>query len=431
MAPVNNSQRRLLYLKKLSDVWQIVSMGRLWRGLILCSVLLIAAKADANPVNRLQQLIGNRDAVRVTAPGGEAIFSKNDSTPLIPASTLKLFTSLVALHYLGPDYRFSTEFYLGDDSRLIIKGYGDPLFISDQIDRAAAQIARQQLTVSHITVDPSYFSTPIVIPGVSDASSQPYDSPNGALCANFNTVCFDTSNGQYISGEPETPLLPCVIEQIRLTHLSRGRITLSHDGHAAALYTGRLFQHFLGRHGIPTTADILTTGVDKCSDRLVYTRTSEFNLSEVISRLLEFSNNFTANQIFIAAGAAAFHPPGDLNKAVKAAAVYARNELEIKNFSLVEGSGISRENRISAECMDRILEAFEPYHHLMRREANEYYKTGTLNGIRTRAGYIKHRNGRLYRFVVFINSWGKSCDPVMDQIHRLVSAQTRPGKKAG
>ena len=45
--------------------------------------------------------------------------------------------------------------------------------------------------LSNIIVDPSYFDTAVVIPGVTD-TSEPYDSPNGALCVNFNTVNFKT-----------------------------------------------------------------------------------------------------------------------------------------------------------------------------------------------------------------------------------------------
>jgi D-alanyl-D-alanine carboxypeptidase/D-alanyl-D-alanine-endopeptidase (penicillin-binding protein 4) len=88
--------------------------------------------------------------------------------------------------------------------------------------------------------------------------------------------------------------------------------------------------------------------------------------------------------------------------------------LKINNFKIVEGSGISRENKISAHNLHIVLEAFAPHYNLMRREGRAFYKTGTLSGISTRAGYIENSKGGLYRFVVLINTPGKSADPILD-----------------
>jgi D-alanyl-D-alanine carboxypeptidase/D-alanyl-D-alanine-endopeptidase (penicillin-binding protein 4) len=95
---------------------------------------------------------------------------------------------------------------------------------------------------------------------------------------------------------------------------------------------------------------------------------------------------------------------------------FAANGLKIKNMTIVEGSGISRKNRVSAAQMLRVLAQFESHRNLMRRRGREYFKTGTLYGISTRAGYIASRNGGLYRYVVMINSAGKSTKPVMRRL---------------
>ena len=129
--------------------------------------------------------------------------------------------------------------------------------------------------------------------------------------------------------------------------------------------------------------------------------------------LLEHSNNFMANQILIAAGAKISGPPGTLDKGVLAAKVFAKKKLQIDAIKIVEGSGISRENRISAKTMYTILKAFKPYHHLLHYDDGVYYKTGTLSGISTRAGYMEHNNGRLFPFVIFLNNKGKSAERLM------------------
>ena len=60
----------------------------------------------------LKRHIGKADALLLTDPSGTVLVSKNRHKPLIPASTLKIFTSLVALQSLGNGFRFNTEFYL-------------------------------------------------------------------------------------------------------------------------------------------------------------------------------------------------------------------------------------------------------------------------------------------------------------------------------
>jgi len=89
-------------------------------------------------------------------------------------------------------------------------------------------------------------------------------------------------------------------------------------------------------------------------------------------------------------------------------------------MTIVEGSGISRKNRVSADQMLRILDRFESHHTLLRRQGREYYKTGTLYGISTRAGYIESGSGGFYRYVVMMNSRGKSTRPVMRKLLQVL-----------
>jgi D-alanyl-D-alanine carboxypeptidase/D-alanyl-D-alanine-endopeptidase (penicillin-binding protein 4) len=56
----------------------------------------------------------------------------------------------------------------------------------------------------------------------------------------------------------------------------------------------------------------------------------------------------------------------------------------------------------------------------LRQEGAEYFKTGTLDGIRSRAGYIADGKGELYRFVVMMNTQGKTTDAAMKLIHRAL-----------
>ena len=392
--------------------------------LLICTCLWLAQPpcSAAQQLEALRPDIGRRDAMLVIDPSGTPIFSQNAHARLIPASTLKLFTSLVGLHYLGEDYRFRTEFYLDDHSDLKVKGYGDPLLISEVLQQLALELAvklKPRTRLADLVLDDSHFAQPLTIPGIT-SSYEPYDAPNGALCANFNSVEFTHSSNGYTSAEPQTPLLPFALQKIKASGLKSGRIVFSHRHNEVARYAGLLIQYFLNQCGISFRGRVKLGRVDPQNDHLIYTYRSGFPLTQVVSKLLEFSNNFMINQILIETGAHVQGAPGTLQKGVTTALDYARNRLHLQTLSLVEGSGISRKNRISASDMAIVLKHFEPYRALMPQDGPEYYKTGTLHGVSTKAGFIQSTGGTWYRYVVMLNTPGKSTRPIVERLRRLL-----------
>ena len=390
----------------------------------LIFLVLLAAPVSgmAQNFSELEALIGQNDSILITDAQGQILFAKNADKKRIPASILKVFTSLVALHYLGDNYRFPTEFYLDQQSNLIIKGYGDPLLISENIAKISqilAVLLKTSNPLNDLIMDDSYFQQPLTIPGIT-SSAQPYDAPNGALCVNFNTVAFRRTAKGYVSAEPQTPLLPSVIKRIKASKLKAGRIVFSHHKDEISLYAGQLFQYFLKQQGVRFKGKIKLGKVDTEVDRLVYRYESVASLDQNVVRLLEHSNNFMTNQVLIATGAHIIGSPGTLAKGVTIAGDYAEEVLGLADMKIVEGSGISRDNKVSASQMERVLQEFLPYHYYMRRAGREYYKTGTLYGISTRAGYIKRANGKLCRYVIMLNSPGKSTEPIALRLLRIL-----------
>lgn len=386
--------------------------------LVICLLMADSSRPHAQTGDPfgIDKWISSRDAVLVADPGGKVVFSKNADRKLVPASALKVFTALIALYHLGPDYRFHTEFYQDGNNNLIIKGYGDPLLISEAVAIIAAHVAQRVPHVADVVLDDTFFAKPIDIPGASTLSRNPYNAPNGALCVNFNTVHFNRSEGVPVSAEPQTPLLPLALKRIRADNPDSGRITFSFDGEEITTYSGELFIHFFRAAGMTITGGLRLGRVDAAKDRLIYRYQSEYSVIDIIERLLKYSNNYIANQLLISVGAAVYGPPGTLEKGVSAAKQYSDNILGIRDLTLAEGSGLSRENRVSAAVFLKILDAFDPYHALMQTEDRDYYKTGTLTGIRTRVGYIRASSGELYRYVILLNTPDKTVDPIIKRI---------------
>ena len=356
--------------------------------------------------------IRSTDALVVADPDGRIIYKKNETKKCIPASTLKILTALTAIHHLGAHYRFPTQFYMDPDQNLKVKGYGDPLLVSEVWQEIADALSKEIGEFRNLVLDDTYFAHHIVIPGRRH-STNPYDAPVGALCANFNTLFFERDQqGRIISSEPQTPLIPFARKRIQRLGLKRGRYTFSHDQKEITRYAGELLLHFLQKKGVNGQGKIYMGDV-KAGDRLIYDYRSRYTLEQALSKMLEFSNNFMANQICIALGAQIYGPPGTLEKGVKVMSSFAKSELHLESLEIVEGSGISRKNRLSAMEMLTILKRFKPYRHTLVREEKLLYKTGSLRGIRTRAGYLEGPGGGYYYIVVFLNRARPDMNTVM------------------
>jgi D-alanyl-D-alanine carboxypeptidase/D-alanyl-D-alanine-endopeptidase (penicillin-binding protein 4) len=396
------------------------------KGVVLALLLLLGlpavAPASANRIrDDLNRLMGGSDSAMLASPDGSVIFAKNSDRPLVPASILKVFTALVALHALGADFRFETDFYLDRQRNLIIKGYGDPLLISEVVVDICRRLAGELSdapALSGLILDETHFVQPLTIPGVS-ASLQPYDAPNGALCVNFNTVNFKRHKGRYVSAEPQTPLLPFAVARIKSRHAKTGRVVLSRNENENTRYAGELFRFFLRREGIRFSGP-LTVGSAGSSARLILKYRSPYRLEEIIAKMLEHSNNFITNQLLITAGIRSQGAPGSLDKAVEGARRYAAEKLGISDLHIAEGSGISRQNRVTARQMMTVLRAFAPHYRLMRRAEAEYYKTGTLRGISTRAGYLLDPEGRRHPFVIMRNDTRKNATEFIPYLKKMV-----------
>ncbi len=393
--------------------WDRLAGWMTW-GMLLCAMAVPAAASSGPPPlqAKIASLVGPGDSVLVEAPDGQKLAAIHEDKQRVPASIFKLLTSLAAIETLGADYHFKTEFFVDAENNLKIKGYGDPLLVSERLAFICHHLASRLDTVGNIILDDSYFSQPLRIPG-RGTSLEPYDAPNGALCVNFNTVAFARRNGRWISDEPQTPLLPSVIPLIQASGLTSGRITLAAGRQEALDYTGAMFRYFLEQSGISVQGSVLPGRILPQQDRMIWRYRSEVDLAGAISKLLEYSNNFIANQILLIMGAETQGPPASMEKGLAVLRAYYRDTLGLRNGRIVEASGISRQDRISAQAMMTILKRFSPYHELMRKQGRQYYKTGHLKGIRSRAGYIASRDGKLYRFVVMVNTPGKSTNRIM------------------
>ena len=81
----------------------------------------------------------------------DTIIAINHTTSMIPASNNKIFTTAAALYLLGGDFEVSTKILTDDtnyrdgviNGNLYLKGYGNPLFSSSDMDEMVNKLKRK------------------------------------------------------------------------------------------------------------------------------------------------------------------------------------------------------------------------------------------------------------------------------------------------
>lgn len=385
--------------------------------ILLFPGLTLPAFADESHKEKINRLIENGSYA--ATKNGLNIFSHNPDARLIPASIWKLATALAALETLGRDYHFKTEFYQDTGHNLYIKGYGDPSLISEEIDIIFKALKKMGVSkINNIYLDNSRFEIPQVTPGVSK-SLNPYDVINSALAVNFNTVYFKVDkNGSISSAEIQTPTLLIMKEMGRGFKSGKHRINISKSHKNISRYTGELFRAIQERNGI-IGKGIATEKAVPTDLSPLYVHCSSKALYEVIREMLFYSSNYTANQIYLTLGATAYGYPASWEKSHRFMREYLDKNFPLSSKEMIfdEGSGISRNNLITARAMLDILEKVRPYAELLPLEKGRYIKSGTLNGVHTYAGYFQNK-GMLDSFVIILNQKMNNRDRILDLMEK-------------
>jgi D-alanyl-D-alanine carboxypeptidase/D-alanyl-D-alanine-endopeptidase (penicillin-binding protein 4) len=372
----------------------------MWSRLLLLALLLLPAQALAGAKEKIAALAPSGLVLVMDAKGNELI-AQNADEPFVQASVAKIVTTWLALEVLGADYRFQTRFYLDDKRVLYVRGGGDPFLISEELALLApelvAAVGKQPLT--GIVLDASYYPKDLRIPGVED-TNEAYDALNTALAVNFNTINAVRRGNKVESAEKQTPITPLAIKEfLARGPKGRGRISIRQDPAVSLQYAGELLSAFIKQAGGSVSGKI-TTGSVPANLTPVYVHRQSRPLSNILRELLVGSNNYIANQVFLEIGAHRLGGPVSLEKSLKVAnEILAAHELA-SAIRLEEGSGVSRGNRFTARGLAKVLNLFAPHSALLAGRKDSSYKTGTMVGMRTLAGYTSSSEHGRMRFVI-------------------------------
>jgi serine-type D-Ala-D-Ala carboxypeptidase/endopeptidase (penicillin-binding protein 4) len=376
----------------------------MWSRLLALALLLQAVPALADVKETVATLAPSGLVLAVDSEGNELV-AQNADEPFVPASVTKIVTAWLALEVLGGDHRFETRFYLDDKRVLYIHGGGDPFLISEELAPLATDLVAVvgKQPINGIVLDASYYPSNLTIPGIEDTNNS-YDALNSALAVNFNTVFAVRRGNKVSSAEKQTPITPLAIAQFQERGpKGSGRISLSQDPAVSLQYAGELIAAFIQRAGGSVKGGISTGTVPEGLEP-VYVHRQSRTLSKILAEMLRASNNYIANQVFLEIGGHRLGGPVSLEKSLDVANEMLAAHGLATAIHLEEGSGISRDNHFTARGLAKVLELFAPHSDLLHGHDGGMDKTGTMDGIRTLAGYADTSDHGRVRFVISLTS---------------------------
>ncbi len=405
----------------------------------------------------------SQTAVNIVNLNGDSVFSYNPQVPLLPASTLKVVTTAAALHYLSPEYRFHTDILttgqrVGDTLQgdLILKGRGDPKLTTEQLLYFATQLRETgiQKITGRLIGDVSFFDNLDRAPSWNETRSQrAYDAKLSALSLNYNTMTVHARPADQIGAplrvwlEPETSYVR-IDNNTKTTKKGKSSIaarryetnievsgslpsyseekTVLMNVEDPARYTIATFYTLLQKVGISVAGGVeIGTAAPNAIQLYRYTSPP---LSMILKELNTYSNNFIAEQVIKTIAAEKTSLPGSHAEGLRLVNEFLQQAgINTQGVVLADGSGLSRDNRVTAQIMTNILTMMPKRfdigpdfmsslrvlgangvesHRLVDSPAHGKIraKTGTLDGLSSLVGYVPSATGQVFAFALLLNN---------------------------
>lgn len=390
------------------------------------------APTSAGVAAALGSVIGDpalgRPRVSVVDPRtGESLYDRDAETSTLPASTAKLITAATVLTARGPAYRLTTRAVAGGGpGEVILVGGGDPTLAAGRdatyagaarLDDLAEQVTRALggTAPTRLVIDTSLFSGAGTGPGWdSDIATAGYGAQITALM---------------IDGARTGPVP------------ARGAAPRSPQPDIAA---GRAFAAALG---LPASA--VTRGVAPAGARQLGAVQSP-PMARLVDDMLDESDNVLAECLARQVALARGQPASYAGAAAAMKAVLAELGLPVQGYGLVDGSGLSRSNRLTPALLTATLAlAAKPgasalaglytglpvggFSGTLRDRYRKpgagaaaaglvRAKTGTLSGVSAVSGFAVTADGRMLVFAVLAEGVGGDPTPSQEALDRVAAA---------
>jgi len=391
----------------------------------------------------------------------EIVYELNSEQKKIPASISKLATAGAVLDQFPPGHKFKTvlgldadkvsgEIYSGD---LYLRGGGDPSFVSENMWFLVNQFERNQIKKikGSIIVDDLLFdSVRFDESRQENRVDRAYDAPVGAMSFNWNSINIFVRADQF--GKKPKVFLDPDIEMFTVDNRAQQNegdktdIFVERKGSQIVVsgtigkkskefvaykniedpadWSGRNLKLFLKHRGILVEGEV-KAGVMPKSMKIVAEYESKA-IEGILADMNKFSNNYVAEMLTKNLSISG-DEIGTLKKGMAKINDYlARIKLPKDQYYLINPSGLTRENKMSAKAMNHLLEVihkdFKVFPEFlvslpisgvdgtlkkrMKNEPAERWvraKTGYLTSVVSLAGYAGRADGRVFQFAFIFN----------------------------
>ncbi|MFQ3610238.1 MAG: D-alanyl-D-alanine carboxypeptidase/D-alanyl-D-alanine-endopeptidase [Fimbriimonadales bacterium] len=414
---------------------------------------------------------------------GETLYAREAEKMLIPASNTKLITSAAALSLLGAEYRVKTTVLaqgslLPDgilEGNLVLRGGGDATLTYADLQSLARRVKQAGITQVKglLLYDDSYLDAERYGFGWNiDDEPFGYQAQMSALCVERNAVRLFAKPGErendpvVLRLEPDTDYVQIVnltrtvpsstpntgltVERPRALNrlIVSGTIAVGSEevqvGRYAvenpSRYAAWLFRQALRGEGVKVEA-IAPLLAPVGAARGVAEHLSP-PMSEVVALINKPSDNLVSEMTLKLIGKEK-RGQGTTAAGIQAMMEFLREAgLEMGAVNLVDGSGLSRMNMVSAENLVRLLTYMaksplaETYRDslpvygvdgTLRNRLREtpvqgkgFAKTGSLYRVSSLSGYLECRSGRVVVFAIVMNAYTTSASDARALQDRLV-----------
>jgi D-alanyl-D-alanine carboxypeptidase/D-alanyl-D-alanine-endopeptidase (penicillin-binding protein 4) len=421
-------------------------------------------------------------ALVVDLEAGGVLYARDPDRAMVPASNQKVLTAIAALSAFGPAHRFTTEVLgpappdaEGAVEWLAIRGGGDPALTSEEVWRLAADLRRLGLrrVRAGLLLDDSAFDTQRWHPSWGPVSVRAYHAPVGALGVNYGAYAVTATPGAsagdpvHVEVDPELPYLPLVnrartgppngpvaLEVERASGEGVERVIVSgslpagsepRTAYRSVLdplgYAGAVIRMQLEANGIRVEGGDRRGVAPPEAERLLAFQGRP--LAEIVRLFVKHSNNSIAEGLLkaLAARAGAHPATWDAGLAVARQELAALG-LPVDRVTLVDGSGLSYENRVPPRVFVEALRLAERSFRFgpefvsalpigaadgtleKRAEAAAgavRAKTGLLTRVTGLTGYARLADGRVAAFSVLANGYRGSAEAAMSGMDRFLA----------
>ena len=437
-------------------VWLLSSLLNVFAHSVALPAPVIAALQRAKvPAEALHVVVMEANGSQKTA----ALLSHQATTSINPASLSKLATTVAALDLLGPTFVWRTPVYFDSPVRdgvlqgnVYIRGSGDPRLVVERVwllMRRLQGLGIQKIQ-GDIVLDRSAFDLPERNPASFDGEPlRPYNASPDALLVNFKSLVFQfvpdrAANVARIHVEP--PLagmqFPATVP-LSNADCSDYRSSLRADwadplrirfaGSFPVVCGEKVWpvayvapQQFAARAIAGMWQQVGGQLVGQVRDGTVPANLQPVfsvespALSEVIRDINKFSNNVMAQQLFLTLSLQA-RGTGSWDTSREAMQAWWRDRIGGEAPVFDNGSGLSREERISALGLARLLQfvwgsptmselmSSLPVSGLdgtLKRSKSQsvaHLKTGSLRDVAGIAGFVDTANGKRLILVAVLN----------------------------